>query len=301
MQTSPKVAFVGEAMIEMVPSQDGSVANLSPAGDVLNSAVYFQRLCGNTAAAKFVSVVGDDPFSDKIAEVAERENIEASGIRRKPDSSCGLYSISTSDSGERSFSYWRSAAAARDLFTDPQDFAALEDCDVVLVTGITLAIISVEARTGLLDWIKGAQESRGVKLAFDSNYRPKLWESQSVAQEWTEKFWNACDIAFPSVDDEMELFGDADYKDVLTRFSAYKVSAGALKCGTDGAYLLGGDVERVPAELVTNVVDTTAAGDSFNGGFLSKYVAGGSQEECAQAGQKIARHVIQHRGGIVPA
>ena len=300
MHNKSKVAFAGEAMMELVPSSDGKTAQLSPAGDVFNSAVYFQRLSGANASARFVSVVGDDPFSDKIIEVAANENIDVGGVRRKPDASCGLYSITTSETGERSFSYWRNASAARGLFSDPQDFDALQDCGVVLVTGITLAIISAEARTRLFEWITKAQQAYDIKLAFDSNFRPKLWESRSVAQEWTDRFWGVCDIAFPSIDDEMELFGDKDSEAVLNRFAGYNVSAGALKCGTDGAYLLGGVVERVPAELVSKVVDTTAAGDSFNGGFLSKMVAGGSQEECAQMGQRIARHVIQHRGGIVP-
>lgn len=300
MHMKPRVAFVGEAMIELIPLENGTSAQLSPAGDVLNSAAYFKRICGDTAHARFVTVVGDDPFSDKIIEISNRENIETNGIRRLAGASCGLYTISTSESGERSFSYWRSASAARTLFTSPEDFTALRDCSVVLITGITLAIMSVEAREGLLAWIKDAQQGRGVKLAFDSNYRPRLWESQSVAQEWTERFWKATDIAFPSIDDEQELFGDADSAQVLKRFASYNVSTGALKCGTDGTFLLGGQDKRVPAELVTKVVDTTAAGDSFNGGFLSGYVAGKSPEDCAQSGQRIARHVIQHPGGIVP-
>jgi len=301
MQNKPRVAFVGEAMIELIPSRDGTSAQLSPAGDVLNSAVYFKRLCKETASARFVTVVGEDPFSEKIIETSKHEDLEVGSIRQQAGESCGLYSISTSTSGERSFSYWRSASAARTLFQSPDDFVALQDCDVVLITGITLAIMSANAREGLLNWIKDAQQARNVKLAFDSNYRPKLWENLTSARMWTERFWQATDIAFPSIDDESDLFGDADTAAVLKRFATYNVSAGALKCGTDGAYILGGPDKKVPVQPVLNVVDTTAAGDSFNGGFLSGFVAGRSSEDCVQAGQRIARHVIQHRGGIVPA
>lgn len=300
MTIKPTVAFVGEAMVEMVPSADGTSASLSAAGDVLNSAVYFQRLSKGKATARFVSAIGDDPFSGKIKAMAEAEHIDSSGLRAKPDSSCGLYSISTSETGERSFSYWRSASAARTLFSDPRDFSAIEDCSVVLLTGITLAIISDSARSQLLQRIVELQRSAGLQLAFDSNYRPKLWENHETAKVWTERFWQACDIAFPSIDDEIELFGDPSKEAVLNRFKVYDVSGGALKCGTDGSVLLGRESKIIPAELVERVVDTTAAGDSFNGGYLAELIAGGTAEKCAEAGQKIARHVIQYRGGIVP-
>ena len=90
MQNKPRVAFVGEAMIELVPSRDGTSAQLSLAGDVLNSAVYFKRLCKETASARFVTVVGDDPFSGKIIETSKHEDLEVGSIRQQAGASCGL-------------------------------------------------------------------------------------------------------------------------------------------------------------------------------------------------------------------
>ncbi len=172
-------------MIELT-AMDGTrdAARLRPAGDVLNSAVYFQRASGRNDAARFVTVLGDDPFSDRIIDLAAEEAVEASGIRRAEGRSCGLYAVSTTPEGERSFSYWRSASAARSLFADPRDFEALLGCDVVLITGITLAIIQPEARRALLEWAEKARTD-GVRLAFDSNFRPALWEDLQTARDWT--------------------------------------------------------------------------------------------------------------------
>ena len=111
--------------------------------------------------------------------------------------------------------------------------AALKDCNVVFVSGITLAIISPLARARLMSWLEDARP-RGVRFAFDSNYRPALWEDAATARDWTEKFWRITDIAFPSVDDEMALFGDADTGAVLARFADYGVVSGALKAGETG-------------------------------------------------------------------
>jgi 2-dehydro-3-deoxygluconokinase len=48
------------------------------------------------------------------------------------------------------------------------------------------------------------------------------------------------------------------------------------------------------------VVDTTAAGDSFNGAYLAAWLAGAAQAEALMAGHACARHVVQVRGAIVP-
>jgi len=47
-------------------------------------------------------------------------------------------------------------------------------------------------------------------------------------------------------------------------------------------------------------VDTTAAGDSFNAGYLSARLNGQSPIEAAHLGQQIASIVVQHPGAIVP-
>ena len=49
------------------------------------------------------------------------------------------------------------------------------------------------------------------------------------------------------------------------------------------------------------VVDTTAAGDSFNGGYLAARMAGKMPQQAASAGHALASVMIQHRGAIIPS
>ena len=108
-------------------------------------------------------------------------------------------------------------------------------------------------------------------MAFDSNYRPKLWEDPATARRVVETAWRKCDVAFPSVDDEMALFGDADADAVLSRLEHWGVPYGALKRGGQGPLPIHVPLADSPAyRLVKEVVDTTAAGDSFVGGFSSR-------------------------------
>ncbi|MBB3988245.1 2-dehydro-3-deoxygluconokinase [Sagittula marina] len=291
-----KVAFAGEAMIEMARQGDG--ARLGVAGDVYNSAVYLRRLMPE-ADVRLVTALGDDPYSNRIAKAVVHAGLSDAGLRRVTGATCGLYAIDTDDAGERRFTYWRSVSAARGLFSQESDFDAVAHCDVVVLSGITLAIMQNSAREALVSWLT-AERGRGGRVAFDSNYRPALWSSRDEAATWCERLWRICDFAFPSVDDEQALFGDASRDAVLKRFIDYGVGGGALKAGAEGAFLLGDASGQVPTPPVARVVDTTAAGDSFNAGFLAAALRGAAPEDCARAGHALAGKVIQHRGAILP-
>eukprot|EP00803_Ostreobium_quekettii_P007328 evm.model.scf_1728.5 EVM.evm.TU.scf_1728.5 scf_1728:31503-34768(-) len=66
---------------------------------------------------------------------------------------------------------------------------------------------------------------------------------------------------------------------------------------------LNGKVSLYPVKLLPKdkLVDTTGAGDSFVGGFLSQLVVGRSIEECCRAGNYAASVVVQMSGCTVPA
>ena len=103
----------------------------------------------------------------------------------------------------------------------------------------------------------------------------------------------------PSVDDEMALFGDADESAVLTRFARYGVERGVLKRGAQGPISLKGqsaDIDPAPV----NVIDTTAAGDSFNAAYLGAIIDGQSEQTAMRVGHDLAAQVIGHRGAIIP-
>ena len=212
-----------------------------------------------------------------------------------------LYAVETDATGERSFYYWRNHSAARRMYSDPDDLDALSQMDIIYLSGITLAIIGPDQRRLLLDRIEALRASTGVLFAFDSNYRPSLWVSIEEARETLSRAWSITDIALPSVDDEMALFSDPDENTVLARLRGYGLRQGALKRGDLGPVPIDPALAlntSFPAAI--KVVDTTAAGDSFNGGYLAAFMQGKNPEVCMQSGHELARTVVGQPGAIIP-
>ncbi|WP_419914066.1 sugar kinase [Hoeflea sp.] len=301
-QAPRRIACVGEAMVELSLDAAGETARIGYAGDTLNTAIYLARERPGAHEVAFVSRIGRDRFSDDMLAFIEAEGVSTGSLTRDDARLPGLYAISTDAAGERSFSYWRENSAARGLFqaADGVDFSILDEFDVVYLSAITLAVLPPAVRAGLLDWISGFR-TRGGIFAFDSNYRPRLWESVDAARQTVSRAWLNCDVGLPSVDDEMALFGDGDAGAVLARLEACGIGTGALKRGADGPVPINGKVEgKTQYGAAERVVDTTAAGDSFNGAFLAEFLAGKSLGEAMLAGHNRAAQVIGIRGAIVP-
>lgn len=284
-----RVACIGEAMIELRPR--GAVADLGVAGDTLNTAIYLKR-SAPALHVDYITRLGTDALSDRIVQAIAAEGIGTQRIARDPAGTPGLYAITLSAQGERSFLYWRDRSAARALFADgePPDLA---DYDLIYLSGITVAIITPQARQALLDAVTDSP----ARFAFDTNYRPALWPARQEAQTVCAAFLAQAEIPLPSLEDEMALSGE-DEAQVVARMTALP-GMGALKRGARGPLSLGAPVEQDYASA-PRIVDSTAAGDSFNGAYLAARLTGQSQAEALRTGHDMASCVVQHRGAIIP-
>lgn len=299
-----KIACIGEAMVELSVDPTGRNAAVGYAGDTLNTAIYLKRNLGTEGDVFFTSVLGQDQFSEWMLHYIEAEDVNASTISKHPSLLPGIYSISKNDDCDRTFTYWRENSAARKLFQTPEgevDFSILEDMGVVYFSAITLAILPEHVVNAWFEWLK-VFRANGGKVAFDSNYRPRLWQSREQALKIVEEAWRLTDIAVPSIDDEMDLFEDQDEDALVQRFQSYNISDVVIKRGERGpialknGQMLNSDIDFPSTR---NVVDTTAAGDSFNGGFLASCLNGLAIEQSMLAGHNMAMKVIAHQGAII--
>ncbi|MEM1079311.1 MAG: sugar kinase [Pseudomonadota bacterium] len=294
-----RIVAIGECMAELTPAGRPDTFRQGFAGDTFNTAWYLAR-CRRDLDVAYVTAIGDDEMSRALRQFARDSGLSDWWVRVVPGGTLGLYLVSLRD-GERSFSYWRGQSAARQLAQDPDELrAALRDAGLIYFSGITLAILPQEGRETLLAQVSEAR-SAGARVAFDPNLRPRLWDSSQAMTETVMQAARICDVALPSFEDEAYWFGDATPEATRARYA--EAGAGQVVVKNGAGDLVWQDGARRGMSRVAPVarpVDTTAAGDSLNAGVLADLVHGASLEEAIARGCRLARHVVQNRGALVP-
>ena len=293
-----KVVCFGESMLE-VKIEQYPKARFSYGGDAYNSA-YYLALQGNNVY--FMSSIGSDKPSQRLLQQWKKDGVKTDFVHVSKQKKLGLYCIETDSSGERSFSYWRDNSASRYFFLEADTKQLLTQFnrgDWFYFSLISLAMLKEQSRAGFITFIKALRQ-QGVSLAFDNNYRPELWESQALACDYLDQVLPLIHMYLPSVADEMAL-RDATQKSVLAQLSALKIAEIVVKNGADSCHLYTSSGHyRYQFESVV-AIDSTAAGDSFNAGYISARLNKKSAQAAVESGCQLASQVIKHPGAIVPA
>ncbi len=302
MPTSARVALIGECMLELRGEAFGALQQ-GYGGDTFNTAVYLAR-CGARFGqrALYATALGDDVLSAGLLARWQAEGIDCSLVRRLPGRMPGLYQIAVDERGERSFTYWRDTSAAKAYFEcgqTPLEQRAAE-WDALYVSGISVAILPAAGRERLLALMRSLR-SRGATVVFDNNYRPRLWADAAEARRWFDGAFRAASVALVTADDHQAMMELATSAAALEAARALPTAELVVKRGAEPTLLrtAEGAWEQVPTEPVPRVVDTTAAGDSFAAGYLSRRLAGAPPVEAAAFGNRLAARVIQHPGAVI--
>ena len=301
MSDHPSIALIGECMIELRELHRGGLSR-GYGGDVLNTSVYLSRLMGGDATIRFTTLLGEDPFSLEMVTTWESEGINCDTVGRLTGRNAGLYFVRTDKIGERTFHYWRGQSAAREIMgSDWADLRAhAMGSDWIYLSGITLAILDDPGRERLLSELAVARK-RGTHIAFDGNFRPTLWTAPADAAPWHSQVWDLCALALAGVEDEATVFGDATPEASLDRLRDHGITEIVIKRGPQSV-LLHADAANQSIDVIPvgNVIDTTAAGDSFNAGYMAARLKNRAPAEAAHIGAMLAAEVIQHPGAVIP-
>ena len=297
-----RVLLFGECMLELQGQAFGAM-HQTYGGDTLNTAVYLAR-CGGASGIQvgYATGLGDDSLSEGMMQRWAAEGLDLSAVRRIPGRLPGLYLIEVDERGERRFSYWRDASAARAYFdaeTTPLE-QGLAGWDALYLSGISLAILPPAGRERLFALMQALRD-RGATVVFDNNFRPRLWPDLAQARECYTRAFELASIALVTADDHQALLGLATLKDAVAAAQALPTPELVIKRGAASTLVRGaGDGwHEAPTEAVLQVIDTTAAGDSFAAGYLSRRLAGSSALDAARFGNRLAARVIQHRGAVI--
>jgi 2-dehydro-3-deoxygluconokinase len=324
-----RIGFFGEAMLEGL---EYAQATLTFGGDTLNSALYLARLAQQPAfvhariAVHYFTAVGQDQVSKQLLKAWQQEGINTAGCQQLPDKTVGRYQIMLDAEGERRFCYQRSDSAARCYFRAPvtelERQLQQRQLDWLYISGISLAILPELDRKRLY-LVLQAFVAAGGKLVYDNNFRPQLW-SATDAWYWQQQLLPLCQLALLTDSDELAMAGlsaeqsravalAAGVRLVLVKQGANPCLVGLAAARTTSLnnsthpdqIAASACCWQVEAEPVRQVVDSSAAGDSFAAGVLAGLLNGSATPEpglidaAIRCGHRLAAAVLQQHGAII--
>lgn len=303
MSLTRSTLIIGESMLELT-QHSNNLLKQAFAGDTHSVAVYLKRLDSDkTNEVRLLSAMGTDALSHQLKTELSLEGVDTSLLLQHPTKTVGLYMVHTDNHGERSFQYWRSQSAAKEvmyLLDALPEIKASVTPNTVFFSGITLAILDQHSRYKLRDWLQQLRNG-GATIVFDPNYRPALWENKYSTKQNYKWAFEISDVVLPGMDDLTRLYQVSNTDEAWGLIKTLCKGEAIIKDGDKGVtYYHNSTVIHVPITPVAHPVDTTAAGDSFNAGYLASRGQKLSVADAIAFAAQVAATVIQHKGAIIP-
>ncbi|MEV0717947.1 sugar kinase [Asanoa sp. NPDC050611] len=262
-------------------------------GDTSNFLVAAAR---SGARAGYVTRIGADPFGDRFLRLWHDEGIETTHVIRAEGERTGVYFISR-DPARSVFTYYRADSAASRLTPADIPESAVAGARALHVSGITQAI-SLSACDAVFHAMTVAKAS-GTLVSYDPNYRPQLWALER-ARAVVARSIELSDVAFPNIEEGRVLTGVEDPLEVLDWYASHGPRTVVLKMGAEGALLWHEGTRTEVKPHPCNPVDSTGAGDAFDGAFMASLVGGATPAEAARHAAIAGALTTQGHGAVGP-
>ncbi len=294
------ILSIGECMVEFFPDPPGSETyRRSFGGDTLNTIAMAAKFGSRCA---YLTRIADDFFGNFLREAITSLGVELTPARFLPAGYNGIYFIAVDHKGERQFQYFRSGSAASTLCAEDVQTQWIAQSHILFSSGITQAISPGAAQA--VQHACALANAQNKTVAFDINFRPRLWSITQAAAELQRiiphlhlLFFSTADIpvvqtAFHTPDEKIPTLLEACW--------SHGVSIVVIKQGEQGVLLGDHSLRKGIAvrPFISKVVDTSGAGDTFNGAFLHSFRRGKSSIECARWGVAAAALQVSRHGTV---
>ncbi len=299
------IVALGEILIDFTEtgiSENGMrLFEQNPGGAPANLLVTASHMGYKTA---IIGKTGSDMHGSFLKKTLEEENICTDYIVEDNTVFTTLAFVALDENGERQFSFARKPGADTCLSAEELNKDLLKDCKIFHFGSLSLT--DEPAKSATIEAVKTAKEA-GAIISFDPNYREPLWNSVKDAAETINNAIQYADLVKVSDEESIMLSGEKDYKKAALKLLQKGPYIIAVTLGEEGVYMACNKGSSVIPGFKADVKDTTGAGDSFWGGFLSRYL--GYKEDiesmewdkwktCARYGNATASLCVQKRGGI---
>lgn len=295
MTRSPDIVCLGEPLIEFNRPKEGDGRTWLQGfgGDSQNVAIAAARQGASTG---YLTSLGQDWMGDAFMDLWKAEGVDASRVTRHPTAPTGVSFVTHSAAGHK-FDYLRKNSAASLMTPDTLAVDYITGAKVFHFSAIGQAIS--ESARATCDAAMEAARKAGVKVSYDTNLRLRLWELD-LARKVIDATIARCDIVLPSLEDSQQLTGFKEADAIADYYLRLGAPLVALKMGSEGSLIATKDERtRVPPHKVA-AVDATGAGDTFDGAFLTRLLAGDDAVSAAHYANVAAALSTTGYGAVTP-
>ena len=262
------IVGLGESLIDFVALPSGDPSKILMEGNTggapLNVLAAAAKLGRETA---YITKAGKDAFGALIRKQIAALGIGTGGLV-EGDEMTTLAIVTLDGTGERSFAFYRNQTADVSLSEGDVDFELIGSARIFHFGSVSMT--HQPARDATLAAARFAR-SHGIKVSFDPNYRPFLWNNEEDAVLAIREGLCLSDYVKLSGEEALLLTGESDPAAAAMKLiSEHKFAFLAITLGPGGAAAMANGVFRMLPTYDLDVVDTTGAGDAFWGAALHK-------------------------------
>ncbi len=237
-----------------------------------SSAIFASNLSALGTSVSFFGMIGEDSFADTVIGSLQERKVDTNPIIQDPHLNTGI-TVALNYGNDRAMITHQGAMSK----------LSMEAFDPDLLTRVQhLHFSSYFLQPGLaknLDVLMKQARKNGVTTSLDIQWDPgEQWDFDA------EIILPHVDLFLPNETELKQITGKTDLETALQSISEFS-NITAVKLGEKGsAYMQNGEIQYASPYPNEEVVDAIGAGDSFNAGFIHKYLSNADLAECARAG-----------------
>ncbi len=272
----PRLPEPGETVL-------GGRFSVSAGGKGANQAVAAARAGGRVA---FISKVGQDDLGKRAIEGFQREGIDISRMCRDMEAPTGVAMIYVDPEGENCIAV---AAGANEQLT-PQDILSADE----LIADASVLLVQLEIPLKTVE--------KAVRMAVES--RTKVILNPAPAQHLSSEILRSVAVLTPNETEASILLGteiNGDYERAAAKLREKGVETVIITLGSKGAFVSDNDFTGLVSAYDVKPVDTTAAGDVFNGALAVGFAENKTIKEAVQFASAAAAISVTRPGAQASA
>ncbi len=280
-----KLIVIGESLIDKILGEE------YVGGAPLNVSCYASKY----VHAIFLNKLSEDYMSKKIYETLIKYNVDTSYIKVDKDSSTCYSNVSLDENNERTFTFNYENASFTKLTKDEIPFDIFQKGDILYFGSVFfLSENGIEATKKCIEYAN----KNNMKVAFDINYRDKLFPNVEQFKDLTVSFLKQTNILKMSIEEYNLLFA-IDINEIFTFYP--NLETVILTLGENGAKIITRNNQIYQDGIKVDVKDTTGCGDAFFGTYLGLILLNQFNDEeilnkCVQLSSKVA----SYKGALIP-